>query len=378
MVRFRARLESCPDSNRNEGSQRPIRKVLSIGQDNLSIINLPNLMKFHYFIGVDVSKATLDWAVYTLDGLVCQVQSDNSVNAVRKVAKRLKSLPEFALETCVCCLEHTGLYSAHVLDTLHLEGFNLWLEASLHIKQAGGLQRGKSDAIDAARIAEYAFRFQDRLRLWHPQRLVLRQLCELTQLRQRLQSAINQIAVPLAEQNQFGGKELLSILRKHCQNSLKALKIDLRQVEASIEEIIKTDSELRMLFGLLTSVPGVGTVVATEVIIATGEFKTISEPKKLACHAGVAPFEHRSGSSVRGRTRVNPHARKSLKTLLHLAAMAAIRSQGELQNYYQRKVATGKNKMLILNAVRNKLIHRIYAVVRRGEKYDKNYVPILV
>ncbi|WP_461126902.1 hypothetical protein [Spirosoma aerophilum] len=54
--------------------------------------------------------------------------------------------------------------------------------------------------------------------------------------------------------------------------------------------------------------------------------------------------------------------------------MAAIRGKGELQDYYQRKVKEGKKKMLVLNAIRNKLIHRIYAVVERGEKYDKNYV----
>lgn len=58
--------------------------------------------------------------------------------------------------------------------------------------------------------------------------------------------------------------------------------------------------------------------------------------------------------------------------------MSAIQIKGELQDYYKRKVAEGKNKMLVLNAVRNKLIHRMYAVVERGEKYDKNYRSTLV
>jgi hypothetical protein len=57
--------------------------------------------------------------------------------------------------------------------------------------------------------------------------------------------------------------------------------------------------------------------------------------------------------------------------------MSAIRVKGELQHYYQRKVAEGKNKMLVLNAVRNKLIHRVCAVVRRGQNYDKIYAPLL-
>lgn len=131
------------------------------------------------------------------------------------------------------------------------------------------------------------------------------------------------------------------------------------------------------MFEWITSVPGIGPATATEVIVATDEFKAINDPKKLACHAGVAPFEYKSGSSVRGKTRVNQHARLRLKSVFHLGAMSAIRMKGELREYYQRKVGEGKNKMSVLNAVRNKLIHRVCSVVHRGQKYDKNYTPVL-
>ena len=57
--------------------------------------------------------------------------------------------------------------------------------------------------------------------------------------------------------------------------------------------------------------------------------------------------------------------------------MSALQVEGELREYYLRKVAEGKNKMLIINALRNKLIHRVYAVVKRGKKYDKNHTPAL-
>lgn len=80
---------------------------------------------------------------------------------------------------------------------------------------------------------------------------------------------------------------------------------------------------------------------------------------------------------MRGKTQVSHQARKRLKSLFHLGAMSVIRMEGELQDYYQRKVGEGKNKMLVLNAVRNKLIHRIYAVVKRGEKYNKTYLSPL-
>lgn len=128
---------------------------------------------------------------------------------------------------------------------------------------------------------------------------------------------------------------------------------------------------------------------ATKVVIASNELKIITDPKKMACNAGVAPFDYQSGTSVRGRPGISQHrtggpARKRLKSLFHLAAMSAIRVKGELQNYYQPVRRCGKGKegksppmRLVLNAVRNKLIHRLYAVVGRGEKYDKNDVSPL-
>ncbi|RZK16725.1 MAG: IS110 family transposase, partial [Flavobacterium sp.] len=106
---------------------------------------------------------------------------------------------------------------------------------------------------------------------------------------------------------------------------------------------------------------------------SSNEFKDITDPRKFACYSGVAPFEHRSGSSVRGKSRVSSLGNKAVKSLLHLAAMAAIGCNEELKDYYQRKVAEGKNKMLVLNAVRNKLIHRIFACVNQNRKYEKIY-----
>lgn len=261
-------------------------------------------MDIRHFIGIDVSKNTasadrLDWAVYAKKGIVWQTQSENSPMAIRAVIKQLQALPDFDRSNCVVCMEHTGLYNAHALEVFFQAQLPIWLEASLHIKQAGGLQRGKSDSVDAQRIAEYAYRFQDRTRLWQPARPVMKKLAEFTRLRQRLQGMISQLKVPLAEQKRFGDKTLTTQLGQHCSSSLKALLSDLKGVEKAIKQLITDDPTLKTLFELVTSIPGVGQVVAIELILASDEFKAIDDPKKLACHAGVAPFEHSSGSSVR-------------------------------------------------------------------------------
>jgi len=195
----------------------------------------------------------------------------------------------------------------------------------------------------------------------------------LSATRQRLMLVYNQLAGPLAEQQNFVNPTLQKQLQKTCKASLTALEKDRKAIDAAMNQLIANDNQLKALFNLITSVPGIGMVTATEVIIATNELTTIPDAKKMACHAGVAPFNYQSGTSVRGRPGVSQHARKRLKSLFHLAAMSAIGVKGQLQDYYQRKVKEGKNKMLVLNAVRNKLIHRLYAVVKRGEKYDKNY-----
>ena len=335
-------------------------------------------MNIRYFVGINISKPTLDWAVYDGKKMVLQTNSTNSIAGIKSALRLIKTLPDWTPLQAVFCMEHTGIYNAHLLDFLHKLHFPLWLESSLQIKKAGGLQRGKTDNIDAQRIAEYAYRFRDQLRLWEPPRAVIQPLAMLSATRQRLIGVYNQLAGPLAEQQGFINPTLQKQIAKTCQASLKALEADRKAIDKAIDQLIANDDQLAQLFGLISSVPGIGRETATEVIIATNELKTITDPKKMACHAGVAPFNYQSGSSLRGRPAVSHHARKRLKSLFHLAAMSAIQMKGELQNYYKRKVNEGKNKMLVLNAVRNKLIHRMYAVVQRGEKYDKNYISIIV
>ena len=141
----------------------------------------------------------------------------------------------------------------------------------------------------------------------------------------------------------------------------------------AIDQLVKSDAQLNQQCVLATSVPGIGKITALNMIISTGEFTRIRESKKFACYAGVAPFEHSSGSSYRGKTRVSKMAKMTLKRLLHLAAMSAIQCCDELKAFYLRKVEAGKNKMSVINAVRNKLISRVFACITNQRRYQKIY-----
>lgn len=339
-------------------------------------------MDFRYFVGIDIAKDTLDWAVYTQGGVQLSVHSANTLAGIKTALAEFKAVPGWDSKQAVFCMEHTGIYNAHLLKLLYELKLAVWLESSLQIKQAGGMQRGKTDKVDAQRIAQYAYCFRDQMRLWEPPREIVQKLAFLSATRQRLNQAYNLLAVPVAEQETFIGKSLQKTLQSNVNKSLAALKEEQKAVQQQIKQLIETDPRLKELFDLMVSVPGIGPVIATELLIATNEMQTINDPKKLACHAGVAPFEYRSGTSIRGKTKVSYQARKRLKSLIHMGSMSAIQVKGDLQDYYRPvrrcgKLGEGKHTMLVLNAVRNKLIHRVCAVVRRGEKYDKNYTPTL-
>ena len=88
-------------------------------------------MDIRYFIGVDISKATLDWAVFDGKTIVLQSQSANSEVGIKTTPKLIRALPDFRITESVCCREHTGIYNAHLLAHLHKLSFPLWLESSL-------------------------------------------------------------------------------------------------------------------------------------------------------------------------------------------------------------------------------------------------------
>ena len=148
----------------------------------------------------------------------------------------------------------------------------------------------------------------------------------------------------------------------------------IKKIEELIQQTIDLEPELKKQQKLMLSVPGVGKVVSWTMIAKTEGFKKITNPRKMACYSGVVPFEYQSGTSVYRKPRVSVFADKQMKSILHLAAMSAIRLENDLQVYYRRKVQQGKNKMAVLNAVRNKIIHLIFAIIKSENLYQNRLV----
>ncbi len=324
-------------------------------------------MKFKNIIGIDTGKKSIDFS-FLENGekkLLGQVE-----NSIKKISTFLSGLKVDFKET-LFCMEHTGIYNFHLLSVLQSYSANIWLENPIQIKRSMGLTRGKNDKIDAIRISKYAYLHQEKVKLWHPTRLVIQNLKMLMGQRSRLNKAKKLIEIPIVESKEFITKEQHKLLKQNCKSTLVGIKKDLEMVTSQIKTIIDSDETLKELFSYVASVPNVGLITATAIIVSTNEFQKIETARKFACHSGVAPFEYTSGSSVRGKTRISHLADKELKTVLHLATLSAISRPGEFRDYFVRKVKEGKNKMLVINAIRNKLIHRVFACVRDQRKYFK-------
>lgn len=327
---------------------------------------------YDYFVGTDVSKKTLDLSLLTSGNQVLVYeQIENTVKGIKSFIGKIKR-KKIDLGKCLFCAEFTGIYSNHLQAVLVDLSIDLWMERPVQIKRTQGMARGKSDKMDSLRIAQYARKYAEDAKLWAPPREEVQSLKKLTSLRNRLLTTKKQLEQVFTEQ-EFLSREDKKMLKASSKKTLNAIKSDIKGVERQMEQIINDDAELNRLYAIITSVDGVGMFSAIEVIITTNEFKNIREAKKYACYSGVVPFDHSSGSSIEKRPRVSKMANKQVKTLLHMAALSAVNMKGGLRDYFLRKVGEGKNKMSVINAIRNKLILRIFACVNNNRSYQKKY-----
>lgn len=335
-------------------------------------------MNFIFYLGADISKDTIDVQLRNANESIVKGQFENTSKGMKAMDKQMSGHKGFDWDKTLVCMEFTGIYVNPFLNFLMLKKGNIWIERALQIKNSMGMVRGKDDRVDAERIADYACRYQDQARLWTPSRPVIAKLKKLSTIRRQLIKMKGQLTKPLQEARTYEDKVLYRLEKEHKTPLIRKLDLQIQNVDKSIASTIAEDSELKKLASKVTSVTGVGKVTAAAVIVTTNEFKDIKVAKKFACYSGIAPYPNSSGSSKKGRVRVSHLANKKVKTLLHLCALAAIQSPGDIKTYYDRKVAEGKNKMSVINAVRNKIVHRIFAVVRENRKYEKNHQICLV
>jgi transposase len=272
------------------------------------------------------------------------------------------------LEGVLFALEHTGLYSLWLSLFLDDGKYDFTMLSGLAIKRSMGLVRGKSDKVDAYRIAEHAYEKKDKLRLYQMPSKTILTLKKLLSYRERLVKERTAFLGRDKEYKTFLTKEENNVLFESHQRMIEHLNQEIQIVEKELYQLIKDDEVLHKQYSLINTIKGVGPQTAMMMIVLTNGFKSFPTWRKFATYAGIAPFPNESGTSIK-RTKVSHLANKRIKALLSCCASTSIQHNPEMRLYYQKRIEEGKNEMSTLNVVRNKLLSRIFAVVQRQTPY---------
>lgn len=324
-------------------------------------------MKKKWFIGIDVSKLTLD--VVSYDGKSKPVAADYL--QVKNDSEGFQELLTWMRErgirrsSLVVGLEHTGIYSMDISLFLERKGFDYCLFNPIHLKRSMGLVRGKSDRVDAYRIAYYTYLHRDELTYSH---ISDHSILALKQLLSERKLYVEQAAAHKALITDHKGRKE-SARDRRCEETIKYMESQIELIEKEIMGIIKEDPALMRNYGFIVSVKGIGFVNAVNFIVHTNNFQSFDNARQYACYTGIAPFEYSSGSSVRGRTKVSKMGARQVKADLTQAARSAVQYDPELSAYYIRKVAEGKAHGSVMNAVKFKLVVRVFSVIREQRNY---------
>ncbi len=322
-------------------------------------------MKKRTFLGIDVSKAKLDACIY---GKGTKEVFDNNSKGLKKMIIWLERNLE-DLQDLVICFEHTGMYDLPLQLFCEDKGLHYTKVSGLQVKRSLGIQRGKNDQIDAFRLAEYAFLHKDKLRMTTLGSKQLVRLKYLLSYRSRLARNRASFKTSMEQSKEYLGLCNSDVLIKNQQKMIRVYTKQIQEIENEIIQQIDQHHKIKHQYQLATSVKGIGMITAAYMIVYTNCFEDFDNARKFACYVGSAPFEHSSGTSIHGQTRISHYANKTIKALLTNAALAAINHDPEIRQYFKKKIDEGKHKKIVINNVRNKLIGRVFATITRGTPY---------
>ena len=327
--------------------------------------------RIHFYIGADLSKDTFCLALWH-QGEVKQTQSfASNVEGFSQALNWLASQGAVAAQSLIC-LEHIGVYAEKFCLVFHGAGYDLWKVSALRLANIQlSPDRLKSDPADANKIARFCHRFIDQAQLYQPDSEEIRQLKHLIRHRKQLvahrQKAINQ--AKSYQQEPFPMAEILSSFEEQIQGLTTRIQL----IEQQLKDLIEQQAKLKQIFDILISIPGIGPVIARQLILITKGFTQINCHKKLAAFAGTAPYENSSGKNTKWKKRsLSKKANKQLKPLLTAGVMSAIRPNAFWGEYYQKLLKRpGMQPFQAINIIRNRLLKIAVKLVQKQTSFDR-------
>lgn len=274
-------------------------------------------------------------------------------------------------ESVRICIENTGVYAEVLCYQLHESGYSLSLLDPRKVWKAFGDGQPKSDPLDSRKIAEYARRYADQLRLWQPQELLVEQIRVILATREQL---VQQKTATQNTRSTLARKVIQTpAANRALEATLMHLKHQITALEEELQRLIRSHPTLLQGVSLLMSAPGVGWLLGAQFLVLTEGFRQIPSYRRLAQYLGISPNEHTSGTSVRKRTRSRRYGPPTARKLLHLAARSLRTHDQDTRHYFLRKTAEGKPKSLVLNNIANQLLKRLCAMLRTQTPYIRGY-----
>ncbi len=331
---------------------------------NFNRKGMKDLSTFQHFVGCDVSKDTLDFAIYDRAKhyrAFEHIRVANSAEGFKEMRNWLRTF-KIKVKDTVIAMEHTGSYSNALAEWCFKKGITFVFLHPLDVKNAGARGRNKTDREDAGFIADYLYTMREKLTPSSPEEPAIK---KLRQLRNERQLAVRSRTAYLNQIKTVTDGATLQRMEK----ILDAFTSEIKAIEAAMLKVIESDAKLKTNYGLLVSIPGIGLVNAITTIIATGNFTRFQTARQYAKFSCVSPLSYQSGTSVRGGDHVSHVGHNEIKTLLTEGARSAMCHDSAIRSYYQRKRAQGKTHGCVMNAIKFKLICRMFAVIRRQTPY---------
>ena len=333
------------------------------------------MKKIH--VGIDISKEKCNLCYRKGLEIVLEEECLNDVKAIKKAFKASFRTLCVSFGEVLVCAEYTGRYIYPLTIACQELDVFLWLDDPTRIKNSFGIIRGKSDAIDAARIAEYAYRYNDKAVRYVIAEDAIVSMKNLLSDREFLLVDRKRYQSQLTDQRKYMAPGDFKHKSSRWKKVIKTIDEQINAIDAEIEALIGADPVLTRQKELLVSIDGIGDRIAISMIAITGGFTRFRTARQFCSFAGLTPYKYESGSSVRSKAKISKRANQTMKALLHLSAVniATRMKEGEYRDYYERKIKEGKHVMCVLNVIRAKLVHRMFSVIRRNQPYTKVYNP---
>jgi transposase len=324
-----------------------------------------------YIVGIDVSKKVLD--VYLFDrktgvGHNCQVP--NNTGGFQRLAQWLASRGADKSQTKLIS-EHTGRYGEHLLRWTTDNGWIHAVVKTTALKNVRGEHPRKTDVFDAEDLAEYGDRFSDRLRFVEAPKPAVGQIKRLQAERRAMVDRRAALKAKLTEADTHDAN--MEPIIRMWKKQVAQLDEHIDELEERIAQQISSDPALDRRHQTMRTAPGMGKVLgALWVSLFAGQQSL--DGREIAARFGHAPKPYRSGSSVRKRDRSAGFGNSEVRKVLHQAALSVKRNYPHYQAYYNQKKAEGKEHLLIINNIINKLIRLYCAMWNNRTEYDPNHI----